>query len=246
MTNGSVSRKNQNNADSATRKAKPGGATKPKATAKDAPFDVIDRLDISGLYGGGGNSRYSLAPSTLLLTSSRCCVAFHRHDGPYAAASANRNKGPRAPMMAFDPSALSPTAAARPPSSSRSASSRPSGPLRATSNQSPRTQHILDKIDDHDAKEAEAGRGGGGGGGETGESGRAGRGMDGRRSRRNSDGSVTMGFPNAAGVSGKGQQLVEMFGVRLVPLIRSLQHSATSTILFICEGLDTDYAINQQ
>ena len=64
-------------------------------------------------------------------------------------------------------------------------------------------------MDDHDAREAAGGLGGDGfvyGK----------RGMEGRRSRRNSDGSVTMGFPNAAGVSGKGQQLVEMFGVRYV------------------------------
>lgn len=111
-------------------------------------------------------------------------------------------------MMAFDPSALSPTAAIASPTS-RSPSTRPSGPARATSNQSPRTQHILDKMDDHDAREAAGGLGG-----EGVVYGK--RGMDGRRSRRNSDGSVTMGFPNAAGVSGKGQQLVEMFGVRYV------------------------------
>lgn len=45
-------------------------------------------------------------------------AAFHRHDGPYAAATARANKGPQAPMQAFDPNTLNHSA---PPSS------RPSG-----------------------------------------------------------------------------------------------------------------------
>ncbi|GAA5992046.1 hypothetical protein JCM10908_000715 [Rhodotorula pacifica] len=47
-------------------------------------LDLIDRLDISGLYGGGG---------------------FIRHEGPYAAASTKQ--GANAPINAFDPSAFS-------------------------------------------------------------------------------------------------------------------------------------------
>lgn len=39
--------------------------------------------------------------------------------------------------------------------------------------------------------------------------------------RRNSDGAVTMGFPTV-GDKGKGQQLVEMFGFRLVPPLHPL------------------------
>ncbi|GAA5899115.1 hypothetical protein JCM5296_005748 [Sporobolomyces johnsonii] len=63
--------------------------SRPQHTARsksNAELDLIDRLDISGLYGGGG---------------------FVRHDGPYAAATASRNQGSRAPINAFDPSALS-------------------------------------------------------------------------------------------------------------------------------------------
>jgi len=41
-------------------------------------------------------------------------AAFHRHDGPYAAATARANKGPQAPMQAFDPNTLNHSA---PPSS---------------------------------------------------------------------------------------------------------------------------------
>ncbi|POY71291.1 hypothetical protein BMF94_5603 [Rhodotorula taiwanensis] len=48
-------------------------------------LDLIDRLDISGLYGGGG---------------------FIRHEGPYAAAMA-KGQGANAPINAFDPSAFS-------------------------------------------------------------------------------------------------------------------------------------------
>ncbi|KAG0661719.1 hypothetical protein C6P46_003821 [Rhodotorula mucilaginosa] len=48
-------------------------------------LDLIDRLDISGLYGGGG---------------------FIRHEGPYAAAS-TKMQGANAPINAFDPSAFS-------------------------------------------------------------------------------------------------------------------------------------------
>ncbi|GAA5857088.1 hypothetical protein JCM8547_007951 [Rhodosporidiobolus lusitaniae] len=49
-------------------------------------LDLIDRLDISGLYGGGG---------------------FVRHEGPYAAATGSRSPGGHAPIDAFDPSAFS-------------------------------------------------------------------------------------------------------------------------------------------
>ncbi|GAA5872323.1 hypothetical protein JCM3774_003345 [Rhodotorula dairenensis] len=59
-------------------------------------LDLIDRLDISGLYGGGG---------------------FIRHEGPYAAAS-TKGQGANAPINAFDPSAfsLAPSQPARRPS----------------------------------------------------------------------------------------------------------------------------------
>ncbi|GAA5995188.1 uncharacterized protein JCM10292_004589 [Rhodotorula paludigena] len=52
-------------------------------TKSNPELDLIDRLDISGLYGGGG---------------------FVRHDGPYAAAT--RKQGSNAPIDAFDPSAF--------------------------------------------------------------------------------------------------------------------------------------------
>lgn len=118
--------------------------------------------------------------------------------------------------MAFDPAALSPTAAISSPSSSRS-TPRPI-PARAISNQSPRTQHGIDKLDQRDLDPHDGAK------------------KDGRRSRRNSDGSVTMGFPNAAGVSGKGQQLVEMFGVRSVVVPSPL----ASVIDMVCARRDNE------
>ncbi|GAA6004467.1 hypothetical protein JCM10207_000739 [Rhodosporidiobolus poonsookiae] len=65
-----------------------GGASRPKQprSKSNGELDVIDKLDISGLYGGGG---------------------FIRHEGPYAAATSSRSPGGHAPIDAFDASAFS-------------------------------------------------------------------------------------------------------------------------------------------
>ncbi|KAM0756124.1 hypothetical protein T439DRAFT_21249 [Meredithblackwellia eburnea MCA 4105] len=146
------------------------GSSGKKSSSKakgDVPFDVIDRLDISGLYGGG---------------------ALMRHDGPFAAAAASRNKGPRAPMAAFDPANLAPPTAA---------SSRPP---RNNSNLSARAQATLAAMDSE------------GGNFNDGPYGAAGR--PGLGGRRLSDSSITMGFPSGSALKGKGQQLIEIYGVR--------------------------------
>ncbi|BGP44675.1 hypothetical protein JCM10450v2_000489 [Rhodotorula kratochvilovae] len=79
-------------------RSRPSGASRAKSSSE---LDVIDRLDISGLYGGG---------------------SFVRHEGPYAAASTSRNHGSLAPIAAFDPSAF--TLAPSPASSSAASSMR--------------------------------------------------------------------------------------------------------------------------
>ncbi|GAA6039006.1 hypothetical protein JCM8097_000151 [Rhodosporidiobolus ruineniae] len=72
-----------------TRSNNASSASRPKnqpRSKSNGDLDLIDRLDISGLYGGGG---------------------FVRHEGPYAAASGSRSPGGHAPIDAFDPSAFS-------------------------------------------------------------------------------------------------------------------------------------------
>ncbi|BGP28710.1 hypothetical protein JCM10296v2_000446 [Rhodotorula toruloides] len=80
-------------------RSRPGGPQTRSRSNTD--LDLIDRLDISGLYGGGG---------------------LMRHEGPYAAASTSRNQGNHAPIAAFDPSAFSlgpsPSRTPPPPSAS--------------------------------------------------------------------------------------------------------------------------------
>ncbi|KAK4700028.1 hypothetical protein P7C70_g6224, partial [Phenoliferia sp. Uapishka_3] len=143
-----------------------------KTSRKPAPdvLDVIDRLDISGLYGGG---------------------ALMRHDGPFAAATASRNKGPRAPMAAFDPSALAP------PTSS---SSRP--PRSSSNNLSARAQAALNAMENENGGSFAEGSHSTG---------------DGERpnlGRRASESSITMGFPSGGRGKGNSQQLIEIYGVR--------------------------------
>jgi hypothetical protein len=114
-------------------------------------------------------------------------AGFTRHDGPYAAATASRNKGPRAPMAAFDPSALAPPGAAP--------SARPANPPRGSSKGvSARAQAAMAAMDDHEH---------GAGNDPLGHPGLG---------RRLSDSSINMGFPIKG--SGKGAQLIEMYGVR--------------------------------
>ncbi|KAL8283663.1 hypothetical protein RQP46_005458 [Phenoliferia psychrophenolica] len=155
---------------SSRRKENSSAKRQPNAPDKKAgvPFDVIDRLDISGLYGGG---------------------ALMRHDGPFAAATASRNKGPGAPMAAFDPSALAP------PTSS--ASRQP----RSNSNLSARAQAALNAMDSEGGSMHDGPYGAAGGGTRA-------------LGRRASDSSITMGFPSGSGAGGKGQQLIEIYGVR--------------------------------
>ncbi|GAA5947105.1 hypothetical protein JCM3765_002160 [Sporobolomyces pararoseus] len=137
----------------------------PSRSKSGNSLDLIDRLDISGLYGGGG---------------------FVRHDGPYAAASTTRNQGTRAPIDAFDPSAFS----LAPPKPTRQPSN----------NLSPRAAATLAAMDSEGfSNDGPYGAAMGGSG----------------SSRRSGDdgGDVSMGFPSKK-ASGKGQQLIEIYGVR--------------------------------
>ncbi|GAA6007293.1 hypothetical protein JCM11491_003077 [Sporobolomyces phaffii] len=137
----------------------------PSRSKSGNSLDLIDRLDISGLYGGGG---------------------FVRHDGPYAAASTTRNQGTRAPIDAFDPSAFSLAA--------------PKPARQHSSNISPRAAATLAAMD------SEGFSNDGPYGAAMGNSGSP---------RRHGDdgGDVSMGFPSKK-ASGKGQQLIEIYGVR--------------------------------
>ncbi|KAK4057596.1 hypothetical protein OIO90_001241 [Microbotryomycetes sp. JL221] len=181
------------------------------------PLDVIDKLDVSGLYGGG-----SLA----------------RHDGPYAATAAARNKGSRAPMAAFDPSNLAPPTAAfagppRPhagglgsPSlhhgvSQRSVSASAASPYASSSsNLSPRAAATLAAMQGHDL--AHGARLAEGPYAVASES--TGHPAIGRR---NSDSSLNMGYPAKAG-NAKGAQLIEMYGVRYVPRLEPIKYRVQS------------------
>ncbi|GAA6062089.1 hypothetical protein JCM10212_006512 [Sporobolomyces blumeae] len=159
----------------------------PSRSKSGNSLDLIDRLDISGLYGGGG---------------------FVRHDGPYAAASSSRNQGTRAPIDAFDPSAfsLAPPERQSTRPTNRSAAANGAGPG-GNSNISPRVAALA-------AMEHEAFGGPGGGGGfasNDGPYGAASRSGGGGYGER--DGEVSMGFPSKK-ASGKGQQLIEIYGVR--------------------------------
>ncbi|GAA5876123.1 hypothetical protein JCM16303_007030 [Sporobolomyces ruberrimus] len=138
----------------------------PSRSKSGNSLDLIDRLDISGLYGGGG---------------------FVRHDGPYAAASTTRNQGTRAPIDAFDPSAFS----LAPPKPARQHSSIVS----------PRAAATLAAMD------AEGFSNDGPYGAASGNSGSS------RRNGEHGGGDVSMGFPSKK-ASGKGQQLIEIYGVR--------------------------------
>ncbi|GAA5922268.1 uncharacterized protein JCM15063_003240 [Sporobolomyces koalae] len=137
----------------------------PSRSKSGNSLDLIDRLDISGLYGGGG---------------------FVRHDGPYAAASTNRNQGTRAPIDAFDPSAFS----LAPPKPSRQHSS----------NISPRAAATLAAMNSE-------------GFSNDGPYGAAMGTAQGSSKNGGHDGDVSMGFPSKK-ASGKGQQLIEIYGVR--------------------------------
>ncbi|GAA5972231.1 hypothetical protein JCM11641_002365 [Rhodosporidiobolus odoratus] len=106
--------------------ASPANAPRSKSNGE---LDLIDRLDISGLYGGGG---------------------FIRHDGPYAAASTSRNQGSHAPIDAFDPSAFSlagPSRASRAPSSSATPSSSSIPRRKGSNGVSERAQATLAAMD---------------------------------------------------------------------------------------------------
>ncbi|KAK4055227.1 hypothetical protein OIV83_000507 [Microbotryomycetes sp. JL201] len=149
------------------------------------PLDVIDKLDVSGLYGGG---------------------ALARHDGPFAAAAASRQKGSRAPMAAFDSASLAPppTLAFAGPArtSSRSVSASAATP---SQNLSPRAVAALAAMHGHDlAHNASLAEG---------PYAAAGSGQP-PHGRRNSDSSLNTGtYPVKQG-DGKGAQLIEMYGVR--------------------------------
>lgn len=151
-------------------------------------LDLIDRLDISGLYGGGGAFRGLSHVSHYLASDSFGFPSgFVRHDGPYAAASTTRNQGTRAPIDAFDPSAFS----LAPPKPARQHSSIVS----------PRAAATLAAMD------AEGFSNDGPYGAASGNSGSS------RRNGEHGGGDVSMGFPSKK-ASGKGQQLIEIYGVR--------------------------------
>lgn len=124
-----------------------------------------------------------------LFTESLVEPGFVRHDGPYAAASTTRNQGTRAPIDAFDPSAFSLAA--------------PKPARQHSSNISPRAAATLAAMD------SEGFSNDGPYGAAMGNSGSP---------RRHGDdgGDVSMGFPSKK-ASGKGQQLIEIYGVRSVP-----------------------------
>jgi hypothetical protein len=153
--------------------------TKP-SSAKKAPaafLDVIDRLDNTGLYGEEG---------------------FHRHDGPYTAASAGRNKGPRAPMAAF----VAPGSS----SSSGNRSRANLSPLALATLAAMESEGSLhSNVGGTSTKEQTDGKEKGSGEGPYIKTKRSG--------RRNSDSSITMGFPSND-TSGKGSALTEMYGLR--------------------------------
>ncbi|SGY30884.1 BQ5605_C002g01190 [Microbotryum silenes-dioicae] len=156
-------------------------APRPVERKSDVPLDVIDKLDISGLYGGGG---------------------LVRHDGPYAAATAARNKGPCAPIGAFNPATLVPpfgdTVSAKPKlkvaPSTTPVRHQPSARL------SPRAAAALNAMEQDGSRPQ-------GGIGKDGPYAAAGRPASEARPK------INMGFPIAPG-AGKGSQLIEMYGVR--------------------------------
>lgn len=136
---------------------------------------------------------FSIRVSSLTCSPVKNIAALHKHDGPYAAATASRNKGPRAPMGAFDPSALAPPTSVRTP--------------RSNSNLSPRAAATLAAMDSEGMGMRGDSPYGAASGSRNGAHGRPGMG------RRASESSITMGFPSTQ-VSGKGQALIEIYGVR--------------------------------
>ena len=104
-------------------------------------------------------------------------------------------------MAAFDPSALAP------PTSSSSRQPR------SNSNLSARAQAALNAMDGEAGGSMRDGPYGAAGGGRP------------AMGRRASDSSITMGFPSGSGAGGKGQQLIEIYGVRYayVPLSNAWQ-----------------------
>ncbi|KAM0793449.1 hypothetical protein ACM66B_000893 [Microbotryomycetes sp. NB124-2] len=149
------------------------------------PLDVIDKMDVSGLYGGG---------------------ALARHDGPFAAAAASRQKGSRAPMAAFDASSLAPppTAAFAGPARAQGQSPRSVSASAASSqNLSPRAAAALAAMHGHDLAH---------GASLTEGPYAAAAGLP-RTGRRNSDSSLNSGHLTKQG-NGKGAQYIEMYGVR--------------------------------
>ncbi|SCV68769.1 BQ2448_890 [Microbotryum intermedium] len=154
---------------------------RPAERKSDVPLDVIDKLDISGLYGGGG---------------------LVRHDGPYAAATAARNKGPCAPVGAFTPAALIPPFGDTVSSKPKLKVDPPTAPVRhqPSARLSPRAAAALNAME-------QDGLGPQGGIGKDGPYAAAGSAEPDARPK------INMGFPIAPG-AGKGSQLIEMYGVR--------------------------------
>lgn len=71
---------------------------KSRSKKRQHHLDIIDKLDVSSIYGTGSRSKFQPPTSAMILT----ILVFH-HDGPFDACNPNRNrKGLRAaPMQAF-------------------------------------------------------------------------------------------------------------------------------------------------
>lgn len=179
----------QSTRSSSTRN-RPVGASRTKSSSE---LDVIDRLDISGLYGGGSASlSFPLIPLLLPLADHALPLAgFVRHDGPYAAASTTRNQGSLAPIAAFDPSAFTLTPS---PASSSASSMR-----RAHSSGLPASSGLARSEGPYGAASQ----------GLSGSSS-----SPGARSAGGSRRDISLGYPTQREERGKGQQLLEIYGVQ--------------------------------
>ena len=76
----------------------PDGKLKPPSKKPNKQLDVIDKLDVSSIYGTGREYKSSLAPR-----AGRLTVTVFHHDGPFDACRPHRNRkgSNRAPMQAF-------------------------------------------------------------------------------------------------------------------------------------------------
>ena len=76
------------------------GGSKPKRT--NQRLDIIDKLDVTSIYGTGCMSIFLLALDVNSIPTNLIIIVFH-HDGPFDACNPHRNRkgSSRAPMQAF-------------------------------------------------------------------------------------------------------------------------------------------------